>query len=69
MLITSAAIFGSEDLLVVRSPVIKSLLLFALNVVLALGIFNLLDRGVIIGGAGSHRRDLMARAARAGAQL
>ncbi|MEP6571273.1 MAG: NADH-quinone oxidoreductase subunit NuoH [Gemmatimonadota bacterium] len=69
VMLTAAAIYGIEDLLGVRSPVIKSLLLFALNVVLALGVFNLLDRGVIIGGAGSRRRDLMARAARAGAQL
>jgi NADH-quinone oxidoreductase subunit H len=65
VMLTAAAIYGIEDVMGISSPVAKSLILFALNVVLAMGIFNLLDRGVIIGGAGSHRRVLTARAIRA----
>jgi hypothetical protein len=59
------AIYVVDRFTGITDPVLKSLSLFGLNVVLAVLVFGLLDRGVFVRGSGRQRRALDAPARRA----
>jgi NADH-quinone oxidoreductase subunit H len=65
IMVTCVAIYVVEQVLGLTDPILKGLSLFALNIVVAILVFGLLDRGVFIRGSGRQRRPLNAPARRA----
>jgi NADH-quinone oxidoreductase subunit H len=65
IMVVSVAIYVVEQVLGLTDPILKGLSLFALNVVVAILVFGLLDRGVFVRGSGRQRRALNAPARRA----
>ena len=65
IMVTCTALYLLEHRLGVTKPKPEALALFGLNLVLAVGVFGLLDSGVFIRGSGRQRTTLEARAERA----
>jgi len=65
IMVICVAIYVIERFIGLTDPVMKSLALFGLNVVIAVLVFGLLDRGVFVRGSARQRRALDAPALRA----
>src|SRR5215210_539021 len=65
IMVICVAIYVIERFTGLTDPVLKSLSLFGLNVVIAILVFGLLDRGVFVRGSARQRRALNAPARRA----
>jgi hypothetical protein len=59
------AVYLIEHQAGITAPVLKSLVLFGLNVIIVGLVFGLLDRNVFVKGSGRQRHSLNARARRA----
>ncbi|HVQ45849.1 MAG TPA: NADH-quinone oxidoreductase subunit NuoH [Gemmatimonadales bacterium] len=67
IMVICVAIYVIERFIGLTDPVMKSLALFGLNLVIAVLVFGLLDRGVFVRGSARQRRALDAPARRAAA--
>ncbi len=65
IMVMCTAIYLVERVAGVTDPVIGSLILFALNIGIALLVFGVLDSGVFIRGSGTRQREVLTRGARA----
>jgi NADH-quinone oxidoreductase subunit H len=65
IMVMCTAIYLVERVLGVADPVTGSLMLFALNVGIALLVFGVLDSGVLIRGSGTRQREVLRRGPRA----
>jgi NADH-quinone oxidoreductase subunit H len=65
IMLICVAIYVIERVLGFTDPVLKGLSLFALNIVVGILVFGLLDRGVFVRGSARQRRALNAPARRA----
>jgi NADH-quinone oxidoreductase subunit H len=64
IMLICVAIFVIERVLGLTDPLLKGLSLFGLNIVVAILVFGLLDRGVFVRGSARQRRELNAPARR-----
>ena len=69
IMVICVAIYVLERFIGLTDPVMKSLALFGLNLVIAVLVFGLLDRGVFVRGSARQRRALDATAQRAPAVI
>jgi hypothetical protein len=69
IMVICVAIYVIERFIGLTDPVMKSLALFGLNLVIAVLVFGLLDRGVFVRGSARQRRALDAPARRAPAVI
>jgi NADH-quinone oxidoreductase subunit H len=65
IMVICVAIYVAERVLGLTDPMIRQLALFGLNVVIAVLVFGVLDRGVFVRGSARQRRALDAPARRA----
>jgi hypothetical protein len=65
IMIICLAIYVAEHVVGLTDPMVRQLALFGLNIVIAILVFGLLDRGVFVQGSARQRRALDAPARRA----
>jgi NADH-quinone oxidoreductase subunit H len=64
IMVISLALYVVQRVVGLTDPLLQGLSLFALNVIVAILVFGLLDRGVFVRGSARQRRELTARARR-----
>jgi NADH-quinone oxidoreductase subunit H len=65
IMVISLALYVVQWVVGLTDPLLQGLSLFALNVIVAILVFGLLDRGVFVRGSAKQRRELNAPARRA----